>query len=380
MASCGFCCKAESGEKLASCVCGKVSYCNKECQTKDWKTHKSSCPPFTIREVPGKGRGMVATRRIKAGQIVLEETSRITLELPSGAVVYQGGMAQGSPVEKLRSQFNKLDADTRDKILGLHDPAENIKTLLKQKINVEKLCGKNHNFHHWKVNAQDNGSKLLRIFMDANIKICPEPALYNPGECGLYQDISFINHSCNPNVFWTWVMGDFRRKQVRALKKIEKDEEISANYWECEDVNLGSREFRQKFMLENHGFLCKCSECSLEGKALEDNDRLRAEARDRIEKIVNLLRDKSGQRLSNVKKALKLIQEMKERIEQLDVQIEILDKRLQVSLPVAHLAKMMGLQAEDPEIIKLEARGFCNLFGDAKLNDYNKLTKHFHDS
>ena len=158
---------------------------------------------------------------------------------------------------------------------------------------------------------------------------------------------------------------------------IKKNEEIAANYWECEDVNLGSREYRQQFMLENHGFLCKCSECSLEGKALEDNDRLRDEARTRIEKIVNLLLEKSSQNANNVKKALELSQEMMERIEKLDVQIEILDKLLQFSLPLAYLAKMRGIRAEDPQIIKLEAMRYCKLFGDAKLNDYKKITEGF---
>ena len=374
MASCSFC-KTESNEKMKSCVCGKVFYCNKECQAKDWKNHKPSCPPFTIREVPGKGRGLVATRRIKAGQIIVEEMSWINLELPSEAVIYQGGLAQGSPVEKLKYQIDKLDDETRNKIFGLHDPAENIRTLRSENINVEKLCAKNPNFYHWIVKAGDYGSKLLRIFTDCNIKICPDPALYNAAECGLYQYISFINHSCNPNVFWTWVMGDFKRKQVRALKMIEKDEEISANYWECEDINLGSREYRQRFMLENHGFLCKCSECSLEGEALQENERLREEARDRIEKIVSLLRVKPPQSANNVKKALEFSQEMMERIEQLGVQIEILDKLLQISLPLAYLAKNRGLSAQDPQIIKLEAMRYCKLFGDAKLNDYKKMTQ-----
>ena len=57
MASCNFCKVDPKGnEKLKSCVCGKVSYCSKECQVKDWKVHKPSCPPFVVRESPGKAR------------------------------------------------------------------------------------------------------------------------------------------------------------------------------------------------------------------------------------------------------------------------------------------------------------------------------------
>ena len=74
MASCNFC-KANPEDQLKNCVCGKASYCSKDCQAKDWKTHKPSCPPFIIRESPGKGRGLFATRKIKEGQIILDEYS-----------------------------------------------------------------------------------------------------------------------------------------------------------------------------------------------------------------------------------------------------------------------------------------------------------------
>ena len=71
MASCSFC--KVSKEHLKNCVCGLVSYCSKDCQVKDWKAHKPSCPPFIIRESPGKGRGLFATRNIKEGQVIIDE-------------------------------------------------------------------------------------------------------------------------------------------------------------------------------------------------------------------------------------------------------------------------------------------------------------------
>ena len=77
MGSCNYC-KIDTKEQLKSCVCKKVSYCSKECQAKDWKTHKPSCPPFIIRESPGKGRGLFATRKIKEGQVILEEYPLLT--------------------------------------------------------------------------------------------------------------------------------------------------------------------------------------------------------------------------------------------------------------------------------------------------------------
>ena len=78
MASCHFC-KVEPEEQLKNCVCKKVSYCSKECQAKDWKSHKPSCPPFLIREAPGKGKGLFATRKIKEGEMILEEYPLLTV-------------------------------------------------------------------------------------------------------------------------------------------------------------------------------------------------------------------------------------------------------------------------------------------------------------
>ena len=77
MPVCNFC--KTSNESLLTCgCCGKVSYCNRECQARDWRSHKSSCPPYTIKEVPGKGRGMFATRKIKPGQIIIEKLPILT--------------------------------------------------------------------------------------------------------------------------------------------------------------------------------------------------------------------------------------------------------------------------------------------------------------
>ena len=80
MNSCDFC-KKNPEEPLKSCVCKKASYCSKECQVKDWKTHKPSCPPYVVRESPGKGRGLFASRKITEGEIISDEYPLITLKV-----------------------------------------------------------------------------------------------------------------------------------------------------------------------------------------------------------------------------------------------------------------------------------------------------------
>ena len=61
------------GTASKSCVCRKVSYCNKQCQRKHWTQHRPDCGPFLLQEVEGKGRGLVAARNIKFGEEILRE-------------------------------------------------------------------------------------------------------------------------------------------------------------------------------------------------------------------------------------------------------------------------------------------------------------------
>ena len=117
MSLCNFC-KKNFTEQLKSCVCKNVFYCSKDCQTKDWKSHKPSCPPFTIRDSPGKGRGLFATRKIKEGQIILEEYPLLTQT-----------KAKMSVSEFQAKCYPFIDKDTKAKVLQLNNPADNLKKM-----------------------------------------------------------------------------------------------------------------------------------------------------------------------------------------------------------------------------------------------------------
>ena len=53
--------------------------------------------------------------------------------------------------------------------------------------------------------------------------------------------------------------------------------------------NFGSREERRENLLLSFGLLCSCSECSLEGGDLVENERLRAEIREKWEELKEML-------------------------------------------------------------------------------------------
>ena len=109
-----------------------------------------------------------------------------------------------------------MDEETKTKILQLHDPAENLKTLDPE--TVERLVSSDPTMMFWKEAKTDEMNKIYRIFTGNHIQVCPDEDLYsNTKEDGLYSNMSRINHSCVPNTNKTWVMGDFRRHQVRAM-------------------------------------------------------------------------------------------------------------------------------------------------------------------
>ena len=150
MGSCEFC-KVDNNKELKSCQsCEKVSYCSKECQVKDWRSHKPSCPPFVIRESPGKGRGLFATRKIKEGQIILDEYPLLT--------VNDGTMS----FSKFRAcYYPNIDAETKAKILKLNDPSENLNELDTR--TVEKMTSKNLRVMFWSDTSSEELTKIFRI-------------------------------------------------------------------------------------------------------------------------------------------------------------------------------------------------------------------------
>ena len=358
MGLCAFC-KVDSEEQLKSCVCKKVSYCSKDCQVKDWKTHRPSCPPYVIRESPGKGRGLFATRKIKEGLVILEEYPLFTLK-------------DGSLTE-IQAKYPTIDEETKAKILEFNDPAEDIKKL--DTDTVEKLVSKNPLMMFYKEAKTDEISKIIRIITGNGLKICGEKELYSyTTEGGLYDKISLINHGCVPTATISWVIGDFKKKQVRAMMVIEKDQEILISYFNTEEFCYGSREFRRRQLLEMRGFMCECSECSLEGEDLQENEGMRVEIREKEDETEQLLRRERSDPVprKSVKKAMKLAQRRVKLIKKLNLRTDFVAEMLNF-YRAAIIARKMDIRCEnDPDIFKQEALKYAKMFGDNYIHHYNK--------
>ena len=285
---------------------------------------------------------------------------------------------EGAMLVDFLSEFNtthypNIDQDTKSKILKLHDPANNFRALGMEK--VEELIDKNPTMLLWTIDPDESLKiplEILRIFTGNCIKVCGDPALYqNVHEVALYNNISLINHSCIPNSIWSWVKGDFKRRQVKALKAIEKGQEILVNYSEQgPEINYGSksRGFRREELLEKRGFLCLCSECSLEGKALEDNEKMREKIGGMRAKVAQLVgKFHWGRALEESLETLDLLKK-------LDIRLQFLKEFLGAYMVASGLRKYL-LLGPDPEIFLDAALDYA--IGDVYMDHYNEKAEEF---
>ncbi len=71
---CYKCDKTSNRKKLSKCEsCHAITYCCRDCQAEDWPRHKEKCIPVMVKEIEGKGRGLVAARDIKTGELILTD-------------------------------------------------------------------------------------------------------------------------------------------------------------------------------------------------------------------------------------------------------------------------------------------------------------------
>jgi hypothetical protein len=94
----------------------------------------------------------------------------------------------------------------------------------------------------------------LPMLQDA-MKYAAGNGAINSGIC-LEPFASMINHSCNPNSWWTF---NGRELQMRAVRDIPTGEELTISYITIS----GSYHIRQESLLTGWGFECVCTLCEM---------------------------------------------------------------------------------------------------------------------
>jgi len=363
------------------CPCGKVSYCSTECQKQNWKIHKPACPPYKVIKIEGKGKGLVATRKVAAGDVLLQEMPLMVIDSIDSEV----------SSDHFKLEFEVLGEATQKKVLELFDPVkDDLKLELLENINeveagirkgreedpdnqelgelVQRMGELGAGIIREADEEEEDYIRAQRIFAANSMQVCEVGAIYSSTEGALYHHISLINHSCNPNAVWSWTKGNFRKKVVRAIKPIKKGEEILVNYIDLEDFNYGNRESRRLALVDKFGFFCKCSECSLEGDEFDLNEQHRLEVVQNLETVKTLMA-KHNER--STVQALNTGSSTVVLVKELGLMLE-LPRILLNMYQVATAARYQNIIGSvNPAVFGDRALALCSLFGDSFLYFYN---------
>ncbi|KXN88140.1 SET domain-containing protein 5, partial [Leucoagaricus sp. SymC.cos] len=190
-------------------------------------THTS---PFFVADLPGKGKGLLASRDIKQGELLLREK-------PLFVVPRQISSSPTALIAGLLAQLGQDEQDTFYNLSYVHFPKH-----LDPDMHQDQVA--------------------LAIFQTN--------AVAAGDGVGIFPKMARINHGCSSafNVVYTW-----REKEealfVHALKSIRQGEELLTSYTNSKR----SRDHRRAFLVEHYGFECQCSVCSLPEAESQASDR-----------------------------------------------------------------------------------------------------------
>ncbi|GAA6037178.1 hypothetical protein JCM8097_008773 [Rhodosporidiobolus ruineniae] len=177
----------------------------------------SSAPPYRVAPVPGKGDGLLATRDIAPGEVVLLEQPLFTV----------GALRSEESIARLVQNLSDQD---REAFFSL-------------------------------TSRPDIDGQHLAIFENNVID-------HGNGEGGLFLLASKINHSCRPNLirFWAPELGAVR---LVASQPVRAGEELTIYYVDP----VQPRKKRQEELMRKFNFTCTCAACSLVGDELAASDK-----------------------------------------------------------------------------------------------------------
>ncbi|KAI0850343.1 SET domain-containing protein [Daldinia vernicosa] len=179
--------------------------------------------PFHVAEVPGKGVGIVADRKIRKGETILIRSPTMMVQTAPHV-----GMESGTRDVLYDIAVRKLPTRGRELLMG--QMGEDVYD------KIETNC-----FQMYIDGASDSGSHL-----------------------GCYPEISRFNHDCRPNIHYR--ISNMTHITV-AARNIEPGQELSISYIEL----MLSREERRS-RLRKWGFECACSHCSMSNEEVATSD------------------------------------------------------------------------------------------------------------
>ncbi|KAF5556652.1 n-lysine methyltransferase SMYD2 [Fusarium mexicanum] len=237
-----------------------------------------------IKNSPGAGRGLFATRDIETNEIILCEKAFCA--------------AWSHEAETFTALACDLREDAAIKVFpaGLHKAA--VKKLLNNPSQLEKFLSLHGDYHGLGRKLQQvDGSPVIDTFQVHDIIQRNAFSLGQQTEdedvsnasTGLWIRASYINHSCIPNAKKDFV-GDLII--FRARRRIAAGEEITHSY----DDSSGF-EARKSNLRRTWNFECRCQLCLVEGAECDDVRERRWQAEEKAKRFVEATSPYSASRV-----------------------------------------------------------------------------------
>ncbi|XP_018021848.1 histone-lysine N-methyltransferase ASHR1 [Hyalella azteca] len=294
-------CSKPTALKCSSCR--KAFYCSKQCQQQNRYQHKHECFPFKVQENEQLGRYLVATKDLKAGDVLLKEDPLVVSPLEPLTFVCLGCYKPmsdknrcsrcGWPVcgpqceelpqhvdecriissrgrcdsltlndykailsircsslkenpEKLQKlmEFQTHEAERRLNKMFMQTEGEILSTLKKIRFDY-KSQGKDDNLQAF----------VAHVMGTINVNGFEIPSA-SAELMGLYPIAAFLEHSCSPNTKHKF--SSSHQLVLKAAVDIKEGEHVTTTYTK---LSWGTSA-RRKDLLENKYFLCCCKRCS----------------------------------------------------------------------------------------------------------------------
>ncbi|WWC95341.1 hypothetical protein V866_002203 [Kwoniella sp. B9012] len=207
------------------CASGSVTPCVPPTPPRsESPTSLSPIPPgslYTMTTFDGKNLGLVSTRKIEKGTLILKEVPFATI-----------------PVA------HKDEDLTHQHIFPVYT------SLTKAQRNLFRAL-------HRRTDENAHPDEIVNIVETNSIPLQPD-CVSEVRFLGLFETISRLNHSCCPNAGWTWYE-DEQMLHLYAYTTIPSGTEITVSY--IDDITCPTSE-RQHQLQRGHGFACLCSSCT----------------------------------------------------------------------------------------------------------------------
>lgn len=176
---------------------------------------------YVLQPIPGKGKGLIATRAIKPGELILSEPPLFTTASLTDPATFEKDL--GAIVKGLSKEGQRA-------FLSLH-------------------------------NNNPGANPFSNIVRSNGYPLGP-----NSEVGAIFPLVARLNHACRPNAQHAW-NEDRGIEVVHAVRDIKEGEELTLSY-----LAGGPSQERQSSLKEYFGFHCTCEACSLPAAELEASD------------------------------------------------------------------------------------------------------------